>query len=92
MSIIIKIYQSKLVSEILAAPGFSEVKDGINNMFSSLKKHNVGDDQVFKLVEHTLKELKILNQSKLSYDQHANIITAKVHLQQLQLQMMNVIN
>jgi hypothetical protein len=92
MAIIIKIYQSKLISEVLAAPGFPEVKDGINNTFSSLKKHNVGDDQILKLVEHTLKELKILNQSKLSYDQHANIITAKVHLQQLQLQMMNVIN
>jgi len=44
------------------------------------------------LVDDTLKELKTLNQNKLSYDQNANIITAKVHLKELQLQMMNVIN
>jgi hypothetical protein len=91
MSIIIKIYQSKLISELLAAPGFPEVKDSINNTFASLKKQNVGDEEILKLVDHTLKELKTLDQSKLSYDQHANIITAKVHLQQLQLQIMSVI-
>ena len=90
MSIIIKIYQSKLISEVLLASCFSEVKDRVKNTFSSLKKQNVSDDEILKLVDHTLKELKTLNQSKLSYDQHANIITAKMHLKQLQLQIMNV--
>ena len=92
MSIIIKIYQSKLISEVLLASCFSEVKDRVKNTFSSLKKQNVSDDEILKLVDHTLKELKTLNQSKLSYDQHANIITAKMHLKQLKLQIMNVIS
>jgi len=92
MSIIIKIYQSKLISEVLTAPGLREVKNGINNTFSSLKTQNVGDGEVLKLVDHTMKELRTLNQSKLSYDQHANIISAKEHLKQLQLEMINVID
>lgn len=92
MSIIIKIYQSKLISEVLAAPGFPEVKNNINSIFYSLKKQSVGDDQVLQLVDQILQELKILEQSRLSYEQHANIISAKMHLQQLQVQMMNVVN
>ena len=92
MSIIIKIYQNKLINEVLAASCFREIKNSINDTFSSLKKQSVDDDQVLVLVDDTLKELKTLNQSKLSYDQHANIITAKIHLKELQLQMMNVIN
>lgn len=92
MSISIKIYQNKLINEVLAASCFREVKDGIDDTFSGLKKQNVTGDRVLDLVDDTLKELKTLNQRKLSYDQHANIITAKVYLQQLQLQMMNVIN
>jgi hypothetical protein len=92
MSVSIKIYQNKLINEVLAASCFRDVKNGINDTFFGLKKQNVADDQVLVLVDDTLKELKNLNQRKLSYDQHANIITAKLHLKQLQLQMMNVIN
>ena len=92
MSIIIKIYQNKLINEVLAASTFQEVKNGINDTFSALKKQNVADKQVLDLVEEALKELKSLNQRKLSYDQHANIISAKLQLQQLQLQMTNVTN
>ena len=87
MSIIIKIYQSKLISEVLAARSNPEVKDGINKTFSSLKKQNISDNQVLKLAAHILNELKTLNQTKLSHEQHANIITAKLHLEQMQSQM-----
>ena len=92
MSIIIKIYQSKLISEVLAARSNPEVKDGIDKTFSSLKKQNICHNQVLKLAAQTLNELKTLNQSKLSHEQHANIITAKLHLEQLKLQITNTIN
>ena len=87
MSIIIKIYQSKLISEVLAARSNPEVKDGIDKTFSSLKKQNISDNQVLKLAAHILNELKTLNQTKLSHEQHSNIITAKLHLEQLESQM-----
>ena len=92
MATILKIYQTKLIHEVLTAACFREVKSNINKTFSSLTKQNIADDQILVLVADTLKELKALHQSKLSYDQHANVITAKVYLKELQLQMFNVIN
>jgi hypothetical protein len=43
-------------------------------------------------MDETIMELKSLNQTKLPYRQYANIITAKIHLTELQLKMFNVIN
>jgi hypothetical protein len=92
MTIIIKIYQNKLISGVLAASCFREVKSGINSTLAGLVSQDTPYENLLILVDSTLKELRSLNQTKLSYDQHANIISAKVLLKELQLQMMNVIN
>jgi hypothetical protein len=92
MSVIIKIYQSKMINEVLTAASFSEVKNNIDTTFLNLKKQSVSENEIMALVEETLQELKSLNQSRLPYHQYANIISAKVHLRELQLQLLNVIN
>jgi hypothetical protein len=88
----VNIYRDRLIQDVLRACSFHEVKNTIDNTFSRLKKQQMADYQLMKLVDDTVSELEILNQARLSYDQYANIITAQVHLKELQLQMLNVIN
>ena len=81
-----------MVNEVLTASSFGEVKSNIDATLLSLQKQNVSGDNILSFLDSTLKEFKSLNQSRLPYDQYANIITAKVHLKELQLRMFNVIN
>jgi hypothetical protein len=87
-----KVYQDRIIQDVLSACSFPEVKNAIDKTFSRLKKQHMADEQLMKLVDDTVNELEILHQTRLPYDQCANIITARVHLKELQLKMLNVIN
>jgi hypothetical protein len=86
MKTIVKIYQNNLVSDILRASCFSDLKNSIDAIISKLKSQDLPENQVQILFNETLKELKQLNESRLSYDQHANIISAKNILKQIRSQ------
>ncbi|MCU7552291.1 hypothetical protein OCK74_24440 [Chitinophagaceae bacterium LB-8] len=81
-----------MINELLNAASFAEVKYKIDATLLKLKDQNILESRIMKFMDDTIMELKSLNQTKLPYQQYANIITAKVHLTELQLQMFNVIN
>jgi elongation factor P--beta-lysine ligase len=83
MSVIMKIYRSNLVNDILMAVSFQEVKTRIQENIEKLKAQKVPDNDIDKFIAITLTDLKDLNQSALGYDQYANIITAKVFLEEI---------
>ena len=83
MSVVMKIYRSNLVNDILTASTFLEVKDRINESIVKLKAQNISPKDLDKYIVTTLADLKDLNESVLGYDQYANIITAKVYLKEL---------
>ena len=88
----VRSYQHKMISGILNASSFREVRNCIDAALSKLKGQDAKESHIITLIGDTLKELKKLNEAKLPYDQHANIISAEVHLTELQLQAFNVIN
>lgn len=83
MSVILKIYRSRLVNDILMSSSFEEVKAKINENVSKLQLHKLSSKDIDKFKGGTLADLDELNQSVLSYEQHANIITAKIQLEEL---------
>ena len=83
MSVVMKIYRSNLVNDILKASTFLEVKERINESLAKLKAQNISPKDLDKYIATTLADLKDLNESALGYDQCANIITAKVYLNEL---------
>jgi len=83
MSVIMKIYRSNLVNDILMAASFQEVKARIQENVEKLKAQKVPDKDIEKFIAITLTDLQDLNQSVLGYDQYANIITAKVFLEEV---------
>jgi hypothetical protein len=83
MSVIMKIYRSNLVNDILMAVSFQEVKTRIQENIEKLKAQKVPDKDIDKFIAITLTDLNDLNQSALGYDQYANIITAKVFLEEI---------
>ena len=83
MSVVMKIYRSNLVNDILMASTFLEVKDRINENIVKLKAQNISPKDLDKYIATALADLKDLNESVLGYDQYANIITAKVYLKEL---------
>ena len=89
MKTIVKIYQNNLVSDILSASCHGELKSNIESIISKLRKHELPDNQVTVLLNETLGELKLINEGRLPYDQHANIISAKNIIKKLQLQEAN---
>src|SRR5436190_3777933 len=86
MKTIVKIYQNNLVSDILNASCFSDVKASIDATISKLGRQNLPEFQLIMLFNESLRELKLLNQGRLPYDQHANIISAKNIIKKLLLQ------
>jgi len=85
MKTIMKIYQNNLVSDILNASTFSDLKSSIETVISKLRSQDLPENQVAILFNETLRELKLLNEARLPYDQHANIISAKNILKELWL-------
>lgn len=83
MSVVMKIYRSNLVNDILMASTFQEVKERINESIIKLKAQKISPNDLDKYIVTTLADLKDLNESALGYDQYANIITAKVYLKEL---------
>jgi hypothetical protein len=86
MKTIIKIYRNNLVCDILSATCFSELKSNIDTIISKIRSQNLTENQMLILFNETLQELKQLNEGRLPYDQHANIISAKNILKELRLQ------
>ena len=86
MKTIVKIYQNNLVSDILNASCPTELKNSIDAVVSKLRNQDLPENQVAILFNETLRELKLLNEARLPYEQHANIISAKNILKVLRLQ------
>jgi hypothetical protein len=81
-----------MINEVLSACSLGEVKNAINTTIVKLKQQGASENQIAALMDGTLKELRALNESKLPYDQYANLISAKVYIRELELQLFNVIN
>jgi hypothetical protein len=92
MAVMMKIYRSKMITEVVSASSFREVKSSIDATVSKLKEQNVSEQEILKLIDEMLNELKALSQCKLSYHQDANIISANVHLEELRLLLFQAIN
>lgn len=85
MSVIMKIYRSKVISEVLSSSSYEEVKSSIDATYSKLKEQNVSEYEIIKLIDEMLLELKSLIQYNLTYLQNANVISAKVLLKEHRL-------
>ena len=86
MKTIAKLYQNNLISDILNASCHGELRSKIDSIISELRSQDLPESQVTILLEDTLRELKLINQGRLPYEQHANIISAKNILKKLRLQ------
>lgn len=85
MKTITKNFQNELVSDILSSSCFTELKSNVENVISKFRIHGLNDCQLAIFLNSVLEELKILNQGRLPYELHANIISAKNMLRKMQL-------
>ena len=73
-------FQTKIVNELIAVSSYREVKNIIDSSLTKLREQDISEHQMSKIVDDILQELKRISQTKLPYDQYANIITAQIYL------------
>ncbi len=92
MSISNKIYQSKMLNEVLAASSVGEIQNIIDTALEIVQRQQLSGQAVLSFTDSVIKELESLHDTLLPYNYHSNIITALVHMKQLKLQGFNVVD
>ncbi len=92
MAISIKIYQSKMLNEVLAASSLGEIQSITDTALRTLEKQHISDKSLLTFIDGAVKELESLNDSLLPYDYYARIITALVHLKKIRLQLFSEVD